>query len=172
MIGFRFVSEHQADYQVTALCRIAGVSRSSFYAWSTRAPSPRAQAAAVLLEDIREIHSQSRHTYGAPRIAGQLRRRGIRVSRHRVARLMRIIEVLRPPVETAQFTSWAFTRRALDSGLAHRWARSAGAGTAMILVCCSGRSDPCYDRLRALALTCRPPGAAHRSEAARQPSGQ
>ena len=90
MIGFRFVSEHQADYQVTALCRIAGVSRSSFYAWSTRPPSPRAQADAVLLEDIREIHSQSRRTYGAPRIAGQLRRRGIRVSRHRVARLMRI----------------------------------------------------------------------------------
>jgi len=25
--------------------------------------------------------------------------------------------VLRPPVESAQFTSWAFTRRAVDSGL-------------------------------------------------------
>jgi putative transposase len=87
--GFRFVSEHQADYPITALCRVAGVSRSSFYAWSTRAPSPRAQADAVLLEGIREIHTQSRCTYGAPRIAGQLRRRGIRVSRHRVARLMR-----------------------------------------------------------------------------------
>ncbi|MCP4306372.1 MAG: transposase [bacterium] len=25
--------------------------------------------------------------------------------------------VLRPPIESAQFTSWAFTRRAVDSGL-------------------------------------------------------
>jgi transposase InsO family protein len=90
VIGFRFVSEHKADYPVTALCRVAGVSRSSFYAWATRTPSARAQGDAVLLEDIREIHSLSRRTYGAPRIAGQLRRRGIRASRHRVARLMRI----------------------------------------------------------------------------------
>ena len=28
-----------------------------------------------------------------------------------------MLEVLRPPVESAQYTSWAFTRRALDSGL-------------------------------------------------------
>jgi transposase InsO family protein len=28
-----------------------------------------------------------------------------------------LIEVLRRPVEFAQFTSWAFTRRAIDSGL-------------------------------------------------------
>jgi putative transposase len=38
------------------------------------------------------------------------------------------------------------------------------ATTAMILVCCSGRPDPCYDRPCALALTCRPTGATHRSE--------
>jgi transposase InsO family protein len=48
----------------------------------------RAQENAALLVEIREIHEESRRTYGAPRIKGQLRRRGIRVSRHRVARLM------------------------------------------------------------------------------------
>lgn len=90
MTGFRFVEEHQAEYRITDLCRVAGVSRSGFYAWRTRPPSARAAADAELTEAIREIHQNSRGTYGAPRIRGQLRRKGHRVSRHRVARLMRV----------------------------------------------------------------------------------
>lgn len=90
MTGFRFVEEHQAEYRITDLCRVAGVSRSGFYAWRSRPLSARAVADAELTEVIREIHQNSRGTYGAPRIRGQLRRRGHRVSRHRVARLMRI----------------------------------------------------------------------------------
>ncbi len=88
MTGFRFVDEHQAEYRITDLCRVAGVARSSYYAWRSRPVSPRAQANAALLVEIREIHEQSRRTYGAPRVNGQLHHRGIRVSRHRVARLM------------------------------------------------------------------------------------
>lgn len=90
MTGFRFVEEHQADYCVTDLCRVAGVSRSGYYAWRSRPLSARATADAKLLEVIREIHHNSRGTYGAPRVRGQLRRKGHRVSRHRVARLMRV----------------------------------------------------------------------------------
>jgi len=86
--GFRFVDEHQAEYRITDLCRVAGVARSSYYAWRSRPLSPTAQANAALLVEIREIHEQSRRTYGAPRVRGQLRHRGHRVSRHRVARLM------------------------------------------------------------------------------------
>ena len=90
MTGFRFVDEHQAEYRVTDLCRVAGVSRSGYYAWRSRPLSARATADAELLEVVREIHHNSRGTYGAPRIRGQLRRKGHRVSRHRVARLMRV----------------------------------------------------------------------------------
>lgn len=90
MTGFRFVEEHQAEYRITDLCRAAGVSRSGFYAWRSRPLSVRAVADAELTEAIREIHQNSRGTYGAPRIRGQLRRKGHRVSRHRVARLMRV----------------------------------------------------------------------------------
>jgi hypothetical protein len=43
----------------------------------------------VLLEQIREIHTDSRGTYGLVRIMGQLRRRGIGVNHKRVAQLMR-----------------------------------------------------------------------------------
>jgi hypothetical protein len=89
VIGFRFVDDHQAEHSVTDLCRVAGVSRSGYYAWRSRPLSTRAVADAELLEVIREIHWNSRGTYGAPRIRGQLRRAGHRASRHRVARLMR-----------------------------------------------------------------------------------
>jgi len=43
--------------------------------------------------------------------------------------------------------------------------------TAMMLLRCFGRPDPCYDRLSAQALTCRPVEAAH-PNTARQPGGQ
>jgi transposase InsO family protein len=86
--GFRFVDEHQAEYSIVDLCRVAGVSRSSFYAWRTRQPSARQRADEALFGEIREIHAASRCTYGAPRVWGQLRRAGHRVSRKRVARLM------------------------------------------------------------------------------------
>jgi len=54
-----------------------------------RAPSARAQADALLTEKIVRIHTDSRETYGAPRIHFELRTLGVRCARKRVARLMR-----------------------------------------------------------------------------------
>ncbi len=89
VIGYRFVHDHRAEYRVTDLCRVAGVCRSGFYAWVKRRPSRRSLADQELLVEIREIHQESRRTYGSPRIHEQLRHRGHRVGRNRVARLMR-----------------------------------------------------------------------------------
>jgi putative transposase len=86
----RFVSDQQADYPVARLCRLIGVSRSTFYAWRERPPSPRHVANEALLEEIRVIHEASRCTYGRIRMLGQLRRRGISANHKRVARLMRL----------------------------------------------------------------------------------
>ena len=88
MSRFRAVEELRADYTVKRLCRVLGVSRSGYYAWRTRPPSSRAVENRQLLGVIREIHAESRGTYGSPRVWGQLHRRGIAVGRHRVARLM------------------------------------------------------------------------------------
>jgi putative transposase len=55
-------------------------------------------ANAALTEQIRAIHEQSRSTYGAPRVHADLRARKKRVSRKRVARLMRVASLVgRPP---------------------------------------------------------------------------
>ncbi len=89
MIRLQFVSDNQADLPVTRMCELVEVSRSSFYAWRNHTPSARDVADAELLETIRDIYRRSRNTYGAPRIYGQLRRKGHRVAKSRVARLMR-----------------------------------------------------------------------------------
>ncbi len=72
------------------MCKVLQVSRSGFYAFRCRqTPSAREVENAKLLEQVREVHQQSRGTYGSPRVRQELARRGVSASRERVARLMR-----------------------------------------------------------------------------------
>ena len=80
----------KANYSLSVMCRVLGVSRSGFYAWRKRPRITRSmQSNCVLLGQIRAIHSRSRKTYGSPRVHRQLRRDKVRVGKNRVARLMR-----------------------------------------------------------------------------------
>ena len=89
MSRYRFIAVEKAHYSVAQLCRVLQVAASGYYAWRHRQPSRRAQANAVLTEQIRAVHEHSRRTYGAPRIHAELQAGKQRVSRKRVARLMR-----------------------------------------------------------------------------------
>ncbi len=71
------------------MCRVLQVSRSGYYAWRKRPPSKRAQKDAMLTKRIRQIHDNSRGTYGSPRVHAALQAEGIRVGKKRVARLMK-----------------------------------------------------------------------------------
>jgi putative transposase len=94
---YRFIAAEKAQHSVAQLCRVLQVAPSGFYAWQHRPPSRRAQANATLTEQIRALHQRSRCTYGAPRIHADLRDQQ-RVSRKRVARLMRVAGLVgRPP---------------------------------------------------------------------------
>jgi putative transposase len=79
---------HRAMHAITTMSRMLGVSSSGFHAWCTRPVSMRAQTDAVLLEQIRAIHTRSRGTYGVPRVHAELAAQGVHVGRKRVARLM------------------------------------------------------------------------------------
>jgi len=79
---------HQAEFTISALCRQLRVSRSGYYAWRDRLPSPRSDADQALMTQIKAIHTASRGVYGTPRIHATLRAQGVRISRRRVARLM------------------------------------------------------------------------------------
>lgn len=93
MTRFQFVADHQARYGVKRLCQILGVARSSFYYWKSTAAARAARDAAdtVLAERIRQVHTASDGTYGAPRITAELHDNGLPVNHKRVARLMRRI---------------------------------------------------------------------------------
>ena len=83
------MSEHQESYPIVTMCRVLGVSPSGYYAWRQRPPSARVEEDAQLRSRIERIHGWSRGTYGAPRIRAELADEGQRVSRKRVARLMK-----------------------------------------------------------------------------------
>jgi putative transposase len=71
-------------------CRLLGVSRSGFYAWRNNPLSPRDEVNELLLKHIRQIHADSRGTYGSPRVHAELTLGlGLPVNEKRVARLMR-----------------------------------------------------------------------------------
>jgi putative transposase len=86
---FRFIAAVKAEYPISLLCRLLGVSRSGFHAWQRRPPSDRALADAWLTARIGAIHARSRDSYGARRVHLDLREEGVRVGRKRVERLMR-----------------------------------------------------------------------------------
>jgi putative transposase len=71
-------------------CRVLNVSRSGYYEWASRLDSPRRQENELLLKQIRQIHEDSRGTYGSPRVHAELTLGlGLPVNLKRVARLMR-----------------------------------------------------------------------------------
>jgi len=80
---------NQANFPVRTMCRVLKVSASGFYAWRERSPSQRSIANAVMTERIRQIHQDSYESYGMPRVRAELNEQGVRISRQRVARLMR-----------------------------------------------------------------------------------
>jgi len=84
---------NQADFPVRTMCRVLGISASGFYAWRERAPSQRSITNAVMTERIRQIHKDSYESYGMPRVRAELIEQGVRISRQRVARLMRLARI-------------------------------------------------------------------------------
>ena len=80
---------NQANFPVSVMSRVFRVSSSGFYAWKARPPSRRALDNAVMSERIRAIYADSDATYGVPRVRADLIEQGVRISRKRIARLMR-----------------------------------------------------------------------------------
>jgi transposase InsO family protein len=88
-VKFAFIAAEKAVYPVDVLCNVLEVSRSGYYAWTTRRPPARALSDAQLKAEIAAIHRTSRGTYGSPRVHAELRSRGVRIGKKRVERLMR-----------------------------------------------------------------------------------
>ena len=74
------------------------VSRSGYRDWQQRLPSRRSQEEQELLSAIRQEHHASRGTYGSPRLYKELHEKGIRISRHRLVRIMHKYQITARPL--------------------------------------------------------------------------
>jgi putative transposase len=88
-VKFAFILAEKAIYPILVLCEVLGVSRSGFHAWQHRPCSPRLRSDVHLAAQVAAAHKRSRGTYGSPRVHAELKARGMRVGRKRIARLMR-----------------------------------------------------------------------------------
>jgi putative transposase len=87
-VKFSFIHAEKAQFPVTAMCRILGVTRQGYYAFMKRPVSSRVTSDAELRDRVRKLHGESRGTYGSPRVRAALRNQGKRVGKKRVERLM------------------------------------------------------------------------------------
>lgn len=87
---FAFIRDHlAAEYPVRLCCRVLGVSRSGYYHALDPTPSSRRIRRELLAHHVRVVHREARGTYGSPRIARELMRRGTPICRNTAATLMR-----------------------------------------------------------------------------------
>jgi transposase InsO family protein len=71
------------------MCELFEVKRSDYYKYLKQPVSERKKKDEILESKIRIIHSKSKKIYGSPRIHAELKEYGERVSRKRVARIMK-----------------------------------------------------------------------------------
>jgi transposase InsO family protein len=84
-------AENAGSGNVKRACELLKVSRAAYYTHRRAEPSARARQDTELTEEIVAIHDESKGTYGTPRLHAELRHRGRRHSRKRVARLLRAV---------------------------------------------------------------------------------
>jgi transposase InsO family protein len=87
---YPFIEAEKAQQRnVKRACELLEVSRAAYYAHRAGSVSARQRTDDELSDHIRQAHQASKGRYGAPRIHAELRRRGHRHGRKRIARLMR-----------------------------------------------------------------------------------
>lgn|SRR5574341_320872 len=86
---FAFIATQPDRYAVTRLGALYGVTPQGYYAWRRRPKSAHAEQDRELTQRITAVYRRHGGRYGSPRIHEELAQAGCRVSRRRVARLMR-----------------------------------------------------------------------------------
>ncbi len=87
---YAFIEANRKNFNLSVMARVFNVTTSAYLAWKRRGSSQRQREEAVLREQIKVIHYNSKRTYGAPRVKHELlETHGKRISRARTNRLMR-----------------------------------------------------------------------------------
>ncbi|WP_327017851.1 IS3 family transposase, partial [Cryobacterium sp. MP_3.1] len=87
--AFELMLAEKTNFTITRMVRLLEVSRSGYYAWIGRAPSPASIRRVRIEQKVAFFHGDSDEVYGTPRILADLRADGEIVSRKTVAATMR-----------------------------------------------------------------------------------
>lgn len=90
---YTFIRAESKNHSIRTLCHVMGVSTSGYYDWFDRPISQRDKDNQRLLTKIRCFHKSSHSIYGSPKIQKDLIDDGEKVSRQRVARLMKAASI-------------------------------------------------------------------------------
>ena len=94
-----------SKFSIEMMCKVFKVSRSGYYSWIKHKPSKWDIENQKILEQIRQIHQESKQIYGSPKITEELRDRKVKVSRPRVARLMKKAQIRSKTVKKFKATT-------------------------------------------------------------------
>ena len=96
------IDAEKATYDITFMCALLNVPRSSFYAWRNRAETPTAARRRRLAEQVSAEFTASRGTSGCRRITAALNRAGTPWPVGLLADLMRELAPGRGPATSLQ----------------------------------------------------------------------
>ena len=85
---YKFIIVNRKEFRVGKMCKVLNVSRSGYHNYVKRRYSRRENDEIIILEKIKEIHKNSRGLYGSPRIYQEFRKRGLKINKKRVVRIM------------------------------------------------------------------------------------
>jgi putative transposase len=88
-VSVEFIDEHKGRFGVEPICEQLQIAPSTYYAHRSRPPSARSISDAATTEVIERVHTENYGVYGARKVHAELHRRGHRVARCTVERLMR-----------------------------------------------------------------------------------
>ncbi|MEK5333188.1 MULTISPECIES: IS3 family transposase [unclassified Lysinibacillus] len=77
-------------FSISLLCEFAGISRSSYYKWTTRVPTIRQQENDEILKEISELHEKGQVNYGYRKMQQHMNQKFNKQFNHkRILRLMK-----------------------------------------------------------------------------------
>lgn len=93
------------------MCQVFELSRSKYYEWLQNPVSERKKKDEILQSKIRIIHNKSKKRYGSPRIHNALQDQGERISKKRVARIMKENKII--SISKKKFKATTYSKHSL-----------------------------------------------------------
>ena len=117
---FAWIEGRRTEYPVAVLCRVTGVSRSGYYAWSKRSPSDTRIRREELLAQIQTVHAEMKERYGSPRLTVELNERGTPGCVNTVAKVMKANGIRAKTVRRFAHTTDSKQRRPVAANVLDR----------------------------------------------------